>query len=491
MRIVLTLILLFAVGAMPSPAAETVGEWLNRSANAKAGLREREFAARQVIMLADESASILISALKGEGSDSGLRRQVAARILGEIGKRDFEAPLLEAAFGEDYFLAEAAKIALARLYSRLSDGEIYTLLTKTTRERNGIPGGAPSGTEDWLVLSIRRAEGQGRFQALVMRGLALKYKGTGKTLPEPLIWRVWEALRDPDRELRRAAVQVVPNVGNSDATEKLAVFLYTENDPLLLREALRAMSEMRPPDYGDAVERHVRHDDPMVSLEAMAALAAMGYQGMLFPAGQGSRAVAAFVSHPSTPVRRRAIEILAESKNPAALEYLTAALYDRVGVNRATAARALGDLGFTGAIGGLSPLLRDGRPEARAEAAVALSRLGVVGVASGVIDDLRKESLPFRIAAAEALGRIGDARAVPALLEAVSDPDIELACTAAEAVRRLGDAGAVVRLSSILEETVDPVLAEAIQRAVAELRTEGLGDGLRETDAPIQADDAP
>lgn len=472
MRNVLIAILLFAVLTPTSLAAETAEEWLNRSADAKTSLREREFAARQVMMLADESASILISALRGDGSDSGLRRQVAAKILGEMASPAFEAPLLEAAFGEDYFLAGAAKEALARLYSRKSDGELYSLLTKVARERHNISGGADVDEEDWLVLSMRRAESQGRFKAPVMRGLGLKYRSSGMILPEPLIWCVWEALRDPDRELRRAAVQVVPNVGNSDATEKLAVFLYTENEPALLREALRAMAIMRPPDYGDSVERHVRHDDPGVSLEALAALAAMGYSGALFPAASGGRSVATFVSHPSTPVRHRAIEILAESKNPAALEYLTAALFDRVGANRAAAARALGELGFTGAIGGLTPLLRDGRPDARAEAAVALAKLGVVGVASGMIDDLKNESPPFRVAAAEALGRIGDKRAAKALLDAVTDPNVELACAAAEALRLLKAEEAGPRLSEILEETVDPVLAEAIQRALVEIDPE-------------------
>ena len=256
---------------------------------------------------------------------------------------------------------------------------------------------------------------------------------------------------------------------NSLATEKLAAFLYTENAPRLLAAALRAMAEMRPPEYGAAVERHVAHDDPMVSLSALSALSAMGYPGLLLPGVPGLRTVSDFARHPSTPVRRRALEILAESRSPVVMEYIAVVLQDSVGVNRAAAARILGELGFTGAVGVLSPLMQDRRPEVRTEAAVALSRLGVLGVAAGVTDQLQGGALPFRRAAAEALGRIGDARAVPALVETLGDADSELACLAAEALGRLGDKSAGAKLYEVMNGEGNPVLAEVARGALTDL----------------------
>ncbi len=467
MRMFAAVVFLVALGGIV-PAAETAAEWLDRAANPSLTLREREYAAGQALMLADSSASILIAALRGEGSDSGLRRQVAARLLGRLDAKVAEAPLLEAVFGRDYFLAEAASAGLADLYSRLPDGELWALLKRGGRERDRLPGGAGGGGgDDWLALSLEAADVRSAFRALVMRGLALKYSASGETLPAPLVACVWDGLLDANRDLRLYSAELAARTGDSQAAEKLAAFLYTESDSKLLAAALRTMAAMRPPDYGEAAERHVGHADPAVQLEALAALAAMGYENTLFPAAPGARAVAVYVAHPSTPVRRRAIELLAESKNPAALEYLLAALFDRVGANRAAAARALGELGFPGATGGLSPLLKDGRPEARSEAAVALARLGVLGVAAGVLDDLAGDSRPFRLAAAETLGRLGDARAVPALSEALDDKDAELARAAAEALGRLGRREAGARLFSVMTRTDDPVLADAARRALA------------------------
>ncbi|MCC8166068.1 MAG: hypothetical protein LIQ31_07955, partial [Planctomycetes bacterium] len=234
---------------MPGRAAEkTVAEWLDLAADATADSRSREFAARQLIMLADQSASILLDTLEDAAAESGLRRQVAAKILAEIATGETEGALLEAAFGDDYFLAEAAKTGLVRLYSRLSDGELYRLLTRGAREREF--SGNRRGRDDWIALSLDQAVNRGRFQALVLRGVELKYAGNDEPLPEPLTWCVWEALLSPETELRLAGVALAPRVDTSLAPERVAALLYTENSPEVLVAALRAMAAMRPPVFG-------------------------------------------------------------------------------------------------------------------------------------------------------------------------------------------------------------------------------------------------
>ncbi len=494
--LVITLAFLFAC-CLARAAEDTAGEWLNRAADAGASMRSREYAAGRVLMLADKSASILVSALRGEGSDRALRRQVAARLLGELAPPEAESPLLEAALGQDYFLAEAAAEALARFYARKSDGELYTLLTKGARAISllqGMKGSAKEtplktgdatlpdaigGVPEWVALSLDQAKYRGRFQALVMRGLARKYRGSGMALPEPLVWCVWQALLDNDAALRRAAVEMTPYVGSSQGPERLAAFLYTETDPGILVAALRAMREMRPPEYGEAVERCVGHANPLVALEALGALDAMGYRGAMFPLGgvkpAAGRTVAGFVTHPSTPVRRRAIELLAEKKNPAALPYLEAALFDRVGANRAAAARALGEMGLSAGVGSLSPLLHDGRPEVRSAAAVALAKLGVIGVASRLVDEYREGEMPFRLAAAEALGKIGDKRSIGALTEGLQSRDGELTAASAEALGEIGDQAAGPALFEVLTKTADPVLVDTARKALGTIYSDDPG----------------
>lgn len=463
MRVLVAALILAALSATTA-AGDTAGAWLDRAANPTLSRREREYAAQQALMLADSSASILISALKQGDSASALRRQTAAWLLGELPPDKAEAPLVTAALGEDPFLADAAAVALARMYSRMGDG-----LLRSRLKRGGAPNAAapaPPDGEDWLHLALEAANARGRFRALVMRGLALKYAAPDARLPAPMAECIWEGLTDANRDLRMHAAALAAKTGDTLAPEKLAALLYSETDVRVLVAALGSMAAMRPPVFGEAVERHTAHADPLVALEALAALDAMGYQNAMFPTGPGARAIAHYVVHPSTRARRRAVELLAGSRNPAAIEYLATALFDRVGANRAAAARALGELGFAAAVGSLTPLLRDGRPEVRAEAALALDRLGVLGVAAGVLDDLAGESLPFRRAAAETLGKLGDARAVPALLRTLDDPDAELVCLAAEALGSLRQREAGPKLFAAMTASSDDVVRDAARKAL-------------------------
>ena len=444
-------------------AGETAKEWLEQAADPALSRRERDFAAQQVALLADSSANVLLAALRNGKAENAIRRRIAATLLGDLALPAAEAPLLEAAFGTDPHLANAASIALAEIYSRLGDDELLILLNRGGREAGTVPGGSgKSEGDDWLVLSLVSNQAKGHFRAIVMRGIARKFAG-GRPIPDRLAWRVFDCLTDADRELRFFAVRAAGSAESGAAGERLAAFLYVETDPLVLAEALRSLARWRFHIYREAVERHTAHADPLVAIEALAALDAMGYGDAMFPSLPGSRSIASFVSHPSTPVRRRAIELLGGSRNPAALEYLEAALFDRVGANRAAAVRALAGMGLAGTAGALSPLLRDGWPEVRTEAAVALAAQGVMGVTARVMDDLAGESLPFRRAAAVSLGRIGDVRAVPALLEALDDPDVGLACLAAEALGGLAGKEFGARLYARMTKTANPALADAIR----------------------------
>ncbi|MCC8189476.1 MAG: HEAT repeat domain-containing protein, partial [Planctomycetes bacterium] len=77
--------------------------------------------------------------------------------------------------------------------------------------------------------------------------------------------------------------------------------------------------------------------------------------------------------------------------------------------------------------------------------------------------------VPFRRAAAAALGRIGDAGAAPALAAALRDGDAEVVCLAAEALAALGSREGGRALYDALIATDDPVVADAIGRALLAL----------------------
>lgn len=459
MRALLLVILLVCCRAC---AADTAADWFARACDPALSLRAREYAANQVLMLADSSASILIAAIKD--TQLGLARQVAAGLLGQTDLRTAQAPLLEAAFDKDWFLAEAAANALAGLYSALEDTRLYTLYSRGMLD----PGEtAAPGEDDWIVLSLAQERHRSRFRTIVMHAWSIKYS-KAKTAPAaPVVNCVWDALLAPNKHLQLRAVDMAGKTHSPQAPERLAALLWTQTDPDVLTAALRALALMRAPGFADAIERHVHHANPMVALEALAALDAAGDVRTLFPDAPGHRAVASFVVHPETKVRRRAVEILAASHDPAALPYLTQAVFDRSAPNRAAAARALGELGFTGAVGALSPLLQDGRPEVREQAAIALARLGVVGITAKMADDLRGNAMPFQRAAARALGHMGDAHALGVLTEGLQAADQELACLCAESLGRLKQPAAARPLFHVLEQTDDPVRAQACRAALA------------------------
>ena len=443
------------------------------AANPDLSRAEREYALQQLLMLADSSASMFLSTLADSDPGRGAERRIVARILGDPGFANAEAALLDATFSTDFFLVLAARESLARIYSRKEDRDLYQLM------KRGIPDADANAVaettdapENWLALSMDTARNRGRFRALLMQGLALKYASRGVAVPELLALIIWDSLLDGDRDLRLAAVEAARVSESSQAPERLAAFLYSENDAELLIAALRALAELRPPAFGEGVERQTRHADPLVALEALATLAAMGYDNALFPPAGGApgRSVAAFVNHPSTPARRRAVEILADSRDPRTAEYLAFALGDRVGPNRAAAAAAIGERGLTATIGALGPLLNDPYPEARAEAAVALNRLGVVGVTARMLDDLESDDLPLRRSAAATLGRLGDRRAVRYLRTTLSDPDLELAVLSALALGALGEREAESDLfQTMTAADANPALVDAARQALMKL----------------------
>jgi HEAT repeat protein/PBS lyase HEAT-like repeat-containing protein len=104
--------------------------------------------------------------------------------------------------------------------------------------------------------------------------------------------------------------------------------------------------------------------------------------------------------------------------DPRAVERLTGLLADQDEVVRATAVRALGEIGHPSVIPVLLESAKDSSAIVRAWAAEWLSKLGVGEAAPLVARMLESDSVIERRAAAQALGRIGDRSAIPLVTEA-------------------------------------------------------------------------
>jgi HEAT repeat protein len=145
---------------------------------------------------------------------------------------------------------------------------------------------------------------------------------------------------------------------------------------------------------------------------------------------------------------------------------LIAALHDDSWGVRGVAAGALADIGDARAVDPLGDTLRDADLGVREAAADALVRIGTPAF-EPLAAALQDESWDVRRTAARALGQIRDTRAVGPLVAALRDPiDSWLRSNAAAALGQIGDAGAVQPLVAALHDrdaNVRNAAAEALE----------------------------
>jgi HEAT repeat protein len=172
--------------------------------------------------------------------------------------------------------------------------------------------------------------------------------------------------------------------------------------------------------------------------------------------------------------REKAMEVLWQMSDPAAVGPLVAALADSNEYVRKVAAETLGQIGDPAAIGPLVARLADPNSadtdwDVREAAAWALGQIGEPAVGS-LIAALAHPNSAVREVAAKALGQIGDPAAVGPLVAALADPnsadmDWNVRKAAAWALGQIGDHAAVRPLVAALadsEEYVRKAAAEAL-----------------------------
>jgi HEAT repeat protein len=153
-----------------------------------------------------------------------------------------------------------------------------------------------------------------------------------------------------------------------------------------------------------------------------------------------------------------------------------AALDDRRGWRRATAAYALGDMGSDSACPRLVAALADPEQDVRSAAARSLGRLGSIDAVESLARALASEALP-RSVGGQALLAIGPG-ALPGLDKLLSHPDAATRAVATELIGLLGGGSEIAALRGRLRDTSSEVRAKAARAlgrlgaadAVADLR---------------------
>lgn len=256
----------------------------------------------------------------------------------------------------------------------------------------------------------------GRLSAADRRLLLIFLVKLQPTLDIVAAERARNALRDSgvlDREIRRLrsrsaahradACRIFGRLGQADAVPLITERL-RDHDPVVRREAIGALADLRAVDTVEAVAKAIDDGRDWNNLLAAMALVRMGP-----------------VSIP------RIGALLASSTSPA----MTKALL-----------QVTGRLGAAADPGAVRALATHPDPEVRVEALRAIGMLGPsaesVEVCLAAMED---PEWPPRALAAWSLGRLGDEQAVPRLEQAMQDTGYWVRHHAAEALGRLGPAG--------------------------------------------------
>ena len=337
------------------------------------------------------------------------------------------------------------------------------------------------------------------------------------SIPPPVVDAVRGALDDDSPDVVRAALSTLALVGDDRALEPIASRMAVALSPGVRQAAESAVMAIarRHPEQAIALARRAAPEEPLAHTTALV-IAALG-SPVLGTVEDDVRFLADSLSSGDSHVRRAAVDALAVIGSPLGVEAVAFGLADDAREVQLAAVRALGRLrDEEGNAPGTSHLLRllEGSEDEEIVAA-AIRALGEAGDAGalGVLRPLARSGDAMRaVFAVDALSRLADPRRVDALIDALSHPDAEVvksalrglaaerdarvgahlgACLdheawdvrrlAADLIGRTGQVGAIGLLRAKLGSETEPLVREAIQRALVEVE---LGGGLRRTTPP-------
>lgn len=314
------------------------------------------------------------------------------------------------------------------------------------------------------------------------------------------------ALSDGSFDVAGSALSALAQIGDESCLRPAAEWLAREGAPARVRQAAgRAVSALarRFPD----VARNLARDSSPDGADAHAAaviIAALA-EPVRDTLADDVAFLSSVLSSDSTAARRAALDALAALGSPLGVEAVAFALTDEERDVQLAAVRALGRLhNDNGEAAGVEHLLE--LAQSSDDEALVASAIGALGQAGdaralSVLRPLARSGDPMSaVAAVEALGRMKDPRRVDALIDALSHPDAEVvkaalrvlteerdarvgahlgACLdhdawdvrrlAADLLGRLGGASGMGLLRAKLASEDEPLVKEAIQRALSKL----------------------
>lgn len=243
-----------------------------------------------------------------------------------------------------------------------------------------------------------------------------------------IIRALLEAVRDPDLEVRRAAIRSLARYEDPGTAGAFREAL-RDPDAEIRASAVQALESLKDRSSVGAIAALLRDENVEVRRAAADALDDL-------PAGAARGELIAALRDPDAEVRSSVIGALAKLKDPASVEALTAAM-------------------------------KDPKPDVRARAIEALHELELPSPPPGLLEALRDPNASVRHQAAHAVGHYQDARAVPTLRTMIEDPNAEVREAAVEALAEIRTEAAIDALMSALKSK-DPKVRRAAADALGQ-----------------------
>lgn len=238
-------------------------------------------------------------------------------------------------------------------------------------------------------------------------------------------------VRDEDPVVREAAADAIAYVGcGARYRTELLAMVSGEAAKKPSIAAIGAMSRSGHRPFLTRLGELVGDDDPNVRIAAARSLTGID------PAA-GYEVNVRLLEDAYAPVRRAAIQNLAWSPNPKAIETVEAQLEDTSPIVREEAVLVLGRMKSRASADLIAKRLADAHPHVRSHAAEALGRMQLTKHAPAIAELLADEDVVVRRYATIALGDMGDAKYIEQLTPLRDDEDEQIRRNAERSIEQL------------------------------------------------------
>ncbi|GAB1644859.1 HEAT repeat domain-containing protein [Krasilnikovia sp. MM14-A1259] len=300
------------------------------------------------------------------------------------------------------------------------------------------------------VIRKMRQRRRDRLAAAPRRALLAFVADSGESGTDELLAippRAWQAVEPAAVELlgkvRGDAHRALADVFEQRGVGDRALAQLTSRDPVRRARAAEILGHLRRLHAVPEICGLLADRQPDVRVVAARALGAIGEPAAASP----------LLASLTRPVPAHLVAHALARIGTGAVPALDAALRDREPLIRTTALDALGLIGATRSVPGITELLHDEQdPDVRLAAVRALGRLGGRSAVAPLLEVTELGNTDqLRAAAARALGDIGAASASDALAGLLDDPSYPVAHEAAQALRRVGPAG-IAHLTAVADD---------------------------------------